>query len=96
MRRTPTYVPRRAPESAFRAVGDEGGLVVLPSRAEVKVLNEVGSRVYALIDGRRNVAEIARQIEAEFEVAPDRATEDVQDFLSLLEDEGLVAAEPVS
>ena len=31
--------PRRHPDTAFRAIGDEGGLVVLPSDAEVKVIN---------------------------------------------------------
>ncbi len=33
--------PRRHPDTAFRPVGDEGGLVVIPGRSEVKVLNPV-------------------------------------------------------
>ncbi len=36
---TSSRLPKKHPDSAFRAIGDEGGLVVLPGRAEVKVLN---------------------------------------------------------
>ena len=50
--------PRRHPEAAFRAMGDEGGLVVLPTRREVKVLNEVGMRVFAMLDGTHTEDEI--------------------------------------
>ena len=96
MRRSPTSVPRRTPENGFRAIADEGGLVVLPDRSEVKVLNEVGCRVFALIDGRRTLEEIVRQIESEFDAAPERVAKDVEEFLSVLESEGLVAAEPGS
>ena len=98
MGRTVSDVPRRASESAFRTVGDEGGLVVLPGRAEVKVLNPVGSRVYALIDGKRTLGEIVGTIEQEFDVTIDQATADVEEFLSILESEGLVdpATEPAA
>jgi hypothetical protein len=92
MLRSPSHTPHRAAGSAFRAVGDEGGLAVLPGRGEVKVLNEVGSRVYALIDGKRTIGELVRQIADEFEVTPDQAAADVNEFLSVLEAEGLVSA----
>ena len=94
MRRPASDTPRRASTCSFRAIGDEGGLVVLPARAEVKVLNPVGSRVFALIDGHRSVDEIARVIADEFDVTAEQAISDVDVFLFELEEQGMV--EPAS
>jgi hypothetical protein len=83
--------PRRHPDTAFRQVGDEGGLVVLPGRAEVKVLNPVGIAVFALLDGSRDVDTLAATIAGEFEIELARAREDVVDFLTELQREGMLA-----
>ena len=90
MRRPASDTPRRASSCSFRAIGDEGGLVVLPGRAEVKVLNPVGSRVFALIDGRRRVDEIVHVIAEEFDVTAEQAMSDVDVFLFELEEQGMV------
>ena len=86
--------PRRHPDSAFRPIADEGGLVVLPGRAEVKVLNPVGIRIFGLLDGAHSVGEIADVIAAEYEVAEADAREDVRAFLEQLEAHGMLAGEP--
>lgn len=91
MQRSPSDTPRRATENAFRPIGDDGGLVVLPGRSEVKVLNPVGSRVFELIDGKRTIDDIVRTIADEFEVPPEQAAADVDEFLSVLEEQGMVA-----
>jgi len=83
--------PRRNPESAYRDVAEEGGLVVLPGRAEVKVLNPVGSRVFALLDGEHTVAHIIATVTDEFDVDETRAAEDVRAFLADLADNGMLA-----
>ena len=83
--------PRRHPDTAFRQVGDEGGLVVLPGRAEVKVLNPVGIAVFALLDGSRDVDTLAATIAGEFEIGLDQAREDVIAFLTELQREGMLA-----
>ena len=84
--------PKRHPDTAFRSIADEGGLVVLPGRAEVKVLNPVGIRVFALLDGNRTVGEVAGVIADEFGVEPAEALGDVQEFLSELASHGMLLA----
>jgi len=59
--------PRRHPDTAFRPVGEDGGLVVLPTRQEVKVLNPVGIKIFSLLDGEHTIAQIARAVVEEFE-----------------------------
>ena len=83
--------PRRHPNSSFRAIGDEGGLVVLPLKREVKVLNPVGVSIFALIDGSRTVDQIIRQICDEYEISEDVARRDVHEFLEELGQHGMLA-----
>jgi len=82
--------PRRSPDCAYRAVGEEGGLVVLPGRAEVKVLNPVGVKVFSLLDGEHTVEEIVAAVTAEFEVPAETATVDVHVFLGELAAQGML------
>jgi hypothetical protein len=82
--------PRRNADCAYREIGDEGGLVVLPGRSEVKVLNPVGLRIYSLLDGTRTVEEIVDAVTAEFEVPEDAARKDVQEFLGELAAHGML------
>lgn len=84
---------RRHPDTAFRSVSDEGGLVVLPSRSEVKVLNPVGSKVYSMLDGTHTLDEIVAAVLAEFTVEEAEARRDVQAFLDELAQEGMLAGE---
>jgi hypothetical protein len=82
--------PRRHPDSAFRSVADEGGLVVLAGRAEVKVLNPAAIRIFGLLDGTRTVEEIAAVIADEFDVAPESAVADARDFVNDLARHGML------
>jgi hypothetical protein len=83
--------PRRHPDTAFRQIGDEGGLVVLPGRAEVKVLNPVGIAVFSLLDGSRDLDALAATVAGEFEIEIDQARKDVVAFLAELQREGMLA-----
>jgi coenzyme PQQ synthesis protein D (PqqD) len=82
-------VPRRSPNSAFR-VYDGQATIVLPDRAEVKVLNVVGSLVWERMDGARTVAEIVDAIVEEYDIAPDEARRDVLSFIEELRESGMV------
>ena len=82
---------RRHPDCAFRAVADEGGLVVLPGRAEVKVLNPAGIKIFSLLDGQHSEAAIARAVADEFDVSEAQALEDVRGFVAELDAAGLLA-----
>ena len=83
--------PRRHPDTAFRPVGDEGGLVVIPGRSEVKVLNPVAIKVFSLLDGNHSVEAIVAAVAEEFDVNDDQASTDVEAFLGELNSNGLLA-----
>jgi len=71
-------------------VGDEGGLVVLPGKAEVKVLNPVGSKIFSLLDGQHTHDQIVDAVSEEFDVTREQATEDLRSFLEELETNGML------
>ena len=83
-------LPRRHPDTAFRKIGDDGGLVVLPGRAEVKVLNPVGIVVFSLLDGTRDVDALTEAVTAEFDVPTDEARAGVVAFLHDLNRQGML------
>lgn len=85
--------PRRATEASFRPMGEEGGLVVLPMKREIKVLNPVGILVFSLIDGTRSEAQIADIVAEQFEVSAEEAARDVSEFLEELRRNGMLAEE---
>jgi len=89
----PDQCPRRNPDTAFRVVDEDGGLVVLSARSEVKVLNPVAIRVFALLDGEHTVQAITDRIVEEFEVDASEAARDVRDFLAELAQHGMLAAD---
>jgi len=71
-----------------RRIVDE--LILVPIRKNVAdaetlyTLNEVGARVYELIDGARPVHDIVSAIVSEFEISGDEARTDVLEFISQL------------
>lgn len=82
--------PRRHPETAYRSVGDDGGLVVQPTKSVVQVLNPVGSTVFSLLDGNHTVRQIVDAVIEEFEVPLEQAQRDVSDFLHELRTHGML------
>jgi hypothetical protein len=83
--------PRRHPDAAFRPVGDEGGLVVLPDKAEVKVLNPVAIKVFGLLDGQHSPEQLAGLVAEEFDVTEEQALQDIESFLEELRSHGMLA-----
>ena len=57
----------------------------------VYTLNDVGSFIWHLIDGRRTAQAIADAVSSEYDVTVERAAEDVDELLTALEANGLVA-----
>jgi hypothetical protein len=66
------------------------GIIVLPERGEIKVVNEIGARIWSLIDGQKSIQEIAIQINNEYQVNVIEAQKDTLDFVRTLEERGLV------
>ena len=75
--------PDKSSHTASRLV-DKEAVIIIPEDNRVKVLNEVGSRIWGLLDGRRNIRQIATVISDEFEVDYDKALEDVVEFIDEL------------
>jgi len=62
-----------------RIVNDEA-VLVLPEIGEVKVLNEVGSRIWELTDGKLSINQISNLIFDEFEIDRTTAQKDTLEF----------------
>lgn len=77
-----------------RRIGGETLIVPVSGRVgdleAIYTLNEVGSRIWELIDGPTPVDGIVEAIRSQYNVSPNEATRDVLDFLSLLEERGLI------
>jgi glycerol-3-phosphate O-acyltransferase len=82
--------------SAIGRTIDDEAVLVLPEQGQVKVLNEVGARIWALADGTRTVRDIVDTICTEYEVEPAQAEADTLDFVARLVERGMVSlsAEP--
>ena len=76
--------PRRSALAKFKIVDGEAMIVYTGDPASTHVLNQVGTRIWELLDGGREPADLAAQIAAEFEVPPDAADRDVREFLEAL------------
>lgn len=66
------------------ATGRSEAVLVIPAEGKVKVLNDVGARIWTLSDGTRTVQGIVEVICQEYEVLPDQAKEDTIQFLDEL------------
>lgn len=82
----------RHPQVVEQLLPGEAVLLV-PARGEVKVLNEVGARIWMLLDGTRTVGEIVSIICSEYAVDLTHAEHDTLVFIhNLLRRDLLVVA----
>ena len=79
-----------------RSIGGE--TLIVPIRSGIAdleciyALNEVGSRVWELLDERSSVKTIIEAICSEYDVTPEQAAHDISELLSSLEAAGLIRA----
>jgi hypothetical protein len=85
----PTSIPRQHPEIVARILENEA-VLVLPVRGQVKVLNELGSRIWSLIDGIRTNNDIVQLLHNEFDVTLETLTMDTFAFIEQLADRGMI------
>ncbi|MFQ5901184.1 MAG: PqqD family protein [Thermodesulfobacteriota bacterium] len=77
--------PSRDPRVSWRVIDDEA---VIISGERMRVLNEVGTFVWQMLDGENPVAFICKSVADDFQIEEDAVFNDLQDFLtSLLEKE---------
>lgn len=77
------------PDVVFQ-LADEEVVLVLPRAGQIKVLNEVGTFIWSMLDGIRSVAEIVEQICHEYRVDSEQAQADVIEFLNELQTKGII------
>jgi len=81
--------PHHSPNTASRLVDGEA-VVVTPGEGTVRILNETGSRVWELSDGKKNIGELVSIIENEFSVTTEIAKSDILELISDLENKNLM------
>jgi hypothetical protein len=79
-----------------RKISDEVILVPIKQKARdvdsIYTINEVGSRIWEFIDGKRRIDEIRDLVVKEFEVSTQEAEKDIVEFLKQLEQVGAIKA----
>ena len=70
--------------------GGEEAVIVLPMAGQVKVVNEIGSKIWALADGTRTVREIAALICEKYEVELETVQIDTLEFIQQLNARGIL------
>jgi hypothetical protein len=95
--KTNAYLEKRFskdPSIVFRKVADEFILVPIKQKASdvesIYTMNDVASRIWELINGKRSLKDIKTIIIKEFEVGPEKAEKDLIDFSKQLEKIGAV------
>ncbi len=77
-----------------REIAGETVIVPIKSRVgdvnSIYTLNELGTMIWRLIDGRTNISQIMEAVCREYEVTPDEAQKDIFAFLTDLESVGLI------
>ena len=73
-------IPVKSENTASRIVDGEAVIVVLDKQQTI-VLNELGSRIWELVDGQKNIAELTQLITSEFDITSTEALKDINDFM---------------
>ncbi len=88
---TTQTIPTPNPDVIGQRMEDEA-VIVTAASGTVKVLNDVGARIWELADGQRTVADIAATIAGEYDVDPSQAQTDTLAFVAELVRRGIFAA----
>lgn len=86
----------KSPDLTTRAIAGETLIVPVTNRVgdldSIYTLNEVGSRIWQLIDDQTRVRQIVESVSREYEVTAEEAEQDVTELISSLADAGLIHA----
>ena len=84
--------PLPKPDIVGRNVDNES-VLVLPQQGQVKVLNQVGARIWELLNGKRTVKEIATILSQEYAVSQAAAEKDTLEFVNDLGERNMLEVE---
>ena len=83
------FLPRRTKGLAW-CLKDEGGLIFNETGTRTWSINPLGLFIWDRCDGSRDVGRIVREMCQQFEIDEADARADVADFLTSMEDLGLI------
>ena len=86
---TMDMIPIPNPSVVGRIIEDEA-VLVLPNKGQVKVLNDVGARIWSYLNGEHTVQEIVVMVHNEYAVDEKEAQEDTKIFLGQLADKEII------
>ena len=89
---SPEMIVNRSDNTVYRMVDGEA-VIVEPLNGLVNVINEIGSQIWELIDGKRSAGKIAEIITSEYEVSSQIAMDDTLQFLAEMSEKKLVKIE---
>ncbi len=81
--------PKKSEDTASRIIDGEA-VIVIPQKGVVTVLNETGSGIWQLLDGRNSVEDIINIISSQFDVSREEAEKDTLDFIEELIEKDMV------
>lgn len=85
-------IPHQVPDVIWRVL-DDNAVLVSPQGGQVTTLNNVGTKIWSLIDGQNNGIEIADRLVQQYDVSVTQARQDVENFLNKLNNRGLITWE---
>lgn len=81
--------PKRIEATAYRIIDNEA-VIVSPLDSEVTILNEVGSLIWKLMDGFRDIEQLVKELCKEYEVSVEEAKKDIEEFIEDLTNKNLL------
>ncbi len=69
---------------------DHQAVLVMPDEGKVKVLNHVGAFIWDKIDGILSLSDLIELISATFEIQPEQAAIDLNEFLQELKQKNMI------
>lgn len=81
--------PKKAEHTAWRIIDNEA-VIVSPMDSDVTILNGAATSMWKLMDGSRDISQIAKELCEEFEVSIDAAKKDAEEFVEDLAGKKLI------
>lgn len=85
-----TATPVRSEDYCVRDLGTET-IFLSPDGTQVHAVNELGTYIWSLLDGRSSLAQVRDRICADYDVAPWQCEEDLLAFVAELAEKRLVS-----
>lgn len=82
-------IPVKSEKIASRIIDSEA-IIVLLEKQQTIILNEVGSYIWEIIDGKRNISELTQIISSEFDITYEEALNDIVEFIEDMTKRGAI------